>query len=39
MCSLFLKLCHDMTVDMKDTAANFLDTGVNNNLSLKRVRY
>lgn len=30
---LFLELYHDMTVDMKDTAANFLDTGVNNNLS------
>lgn len=30
MPSLFLELCHDVTEDMKDTAANFLDTGINN---------
>jgi len=33
MPSQFLEHCHDVTVDMKDTAANFLDTGVNSNLS------
>lgn len=35
--SLFLELCRDMTVAMKDTATNFLDTRVNNNLSQKGV--
>lgn len=39
MYSLHLELCHDMTLDMKNTAANFHDTGVNNNLSQERVMH
>lgn len=25
LCSMLLEHCHDVTMDMKDTAANFLD--------------